>query len=392
MAVTIDWPSGIISVPRADMPLVQSTPTEIRSLDLNWFRLQLKALEDTPEGMTFLKTHDHNTEVELGGIVYARIIEILAPYTVTFEDGQYAVNLTGANSNVGDRVNVNQVSVRSQNSAGLISNAAIEYSSFNGGVVVDVNSGNSGTIFPTGTLQLPVDNLTDALLIANFRGFDTLFVNSDLDINNGFDLEGFSLIGKSHVDIQVTIEPDSLVDNVTIDNCDIAGTMDGFTTIDNSSVRDINFFNGHIHNSELIGTITLGGNIDAYLNECTMLDVGITPTIDMGGNGQDLSMPNYNGTIEIINMTGSTSYVGIGLTAGNVILDSTSVTSGTVNVSGIGVLVDENGDRILSGTWNGGVLINNELINRDTISEATQLGEAVYINSLIGVTGTTFPI
>jgi len=368
MAVTIDWPSGVINVPRADMTLVQTTPTEIRNLDLNWFRLQLKALEETPDGMVNLKTHDHNTEVELGGIVYARIIEILEPYTITFEDGQYAVNLTGANSNVGDRVNVNQVSVRSQNSAGLISNAAIEYSSFNGGVVVDVNSGNSGTIFPTGTLQLPVDNLGDALLIAEFRGFDTLFLHSDLVINNSYDLEGFTLIGKSHVDTEVTIEPSSIVDKLTIENCDITGTMDSFTTIDLCIVRDVNFFNGHIHDSSLIGTVTLGGNIDAYLNNCTMLDVGTTPIINMGGDGQDLSMPNYNGSIEIMNMSGLTTTIGIGLSAGSVILDSTSVTAGTITVSGIGVLVDENGERILSGIWNTGVTINNELINRDTIS------------------------
>jgi hypothetical protein len=53
-------------------------------------------------------------------VVLAMVIEIINGYTVTFEDGQYAVNLVGANSNVGDKVNLNDVSVRSANSAGLI--------------------------------------------------------------------------------------------------------------------------------------------------------------------------------------------------------------------------------------------------------------------------------
>ena len=134
MAISIDWGTRIVYVPKADTTLVQATPTEIRELNLNTFRLALKALEDNEQGITYPDTHTHNTEVILGGITYARVIAMINDYTVTFEDGYYAVNLIGANSNVGDVVNVNSVSVRSSNSAGLISSAAIEYSSFNGGV------------------------------------------------------------------------------------------------------------------------------------------------------------------------------------------------------------------------------------------------------------------
>lgn len=124
MATSIDWPNKVISIPRADLTLIQSSPSEIRELNLNDFRLDLKDLEDDEDGMAFIRTHNHNTEVLLGGIVYARVLEIINGYTVTFEDGQYAVNLVGANSNVSDAVNVNQVSVRSANSAGLIATAS----------------------------------------------------------------------------------------------------------------------------------------------------------------------------------------------------------------------------------------------------------------------------
>ena len=56
----------------------------------------------------------------LGGLTLSRVVEIIAPYTITFEDGQYAVNLVGANNNIADKTNVNQVSVRSSNSAGMV--------------------------------------------------------------------------------------------------------------------------------------------------------------------------------------------------------------------------------------------------------------------------------
>ena len=122
--IVIDWSNREIFVPKfASLP-VQTVPSEIRQLDLDEFRLALKDLEDSEAGMVFPATHNHNTTVTVGGVTLARVIEIINGYSVTFEDGQYAINLFGANSNVGDVVNVNQVSVRVSNSAGLIAGGA----------------------------------------------------------------------------------------------------------------------------------------------------------------------------------------------------------------------------------------------------------------------------
>jgi len=117
MAVSIDWATKIISVPKTDLTLVSGVVYEY---DLTDFRLELKSLEDDEEGMPFLDTHIHNVEVTLAGATYASTIEIVNGYTVTVEDGQYAVNFYGANSNIMDVTNVNQVSIRTANSAGLI--------------------------------------------------------------------------------------------------------------------------------------------------------------------------------------------------------------------------------------------------------------------------------
>ncbi|MFA4871631.1 MAG: hypothetical protein WC610_01020 [Patescibacteria group bacterium] len=120
MAISINWPTGVITVPKVDMTLVQSTPIEIRELNINTFRLRLKDLEDDAEGQVWATTHNHNTTVSVGGVTLARVVEIINGYTVTFENGTYAVNLVGANSNIGDVLNLNTVSIRAANSAGLI--------------------------------------------------------------------------------------------------------------------------------------------------------------------------------------------------------------------------------------------------------------------------------
>jgi hypothetical protein len=188
MAISIDWATKVISVPKADMTLVTMVPFEVRELDLDWFRLQLKDLEDDAEGMPFLDTHRHNTEVEIAGVTLARVIEIINGYTVTFEDGQYAVNLVGANSNVSDVVNLNQVSIRAQNSAGLISGTALadgieralglmqenyyldqtSYADYNGAKLL--TSGRIRTYSEAGSVGTDSDVLATYLVAATWTG------------------------------------------------------------------------------------------------------------------------------------------------------------------------------------------------------------------------------
>lgn len=119
MAISIDWGTRVIFVPRLDMPLAQASP-ERRELDLSAFRLELKALEASEGGQPHPDTHVHATTVVLSGVTYARSIEIVNGYTVTFEPGLYGVIGVGANSNVLDVYNDNGVHYLGNNSAGLI--------------------------------------------------------------------------------------------------------------------------------------------------------------------------------------------------------------------------------------------------------------------------------
>ncbi len=117
MAITINWSTQVINIPQN---YLLSLGGGVYELDVDEFRLDLKNIEDGEEGINFPDTHRHNTEVTLGSLTLARVVEIINGYTITFEDGQYAVNLVGANNNIADVTNVNQVSVRANNSAGLI--------------------------------------------------------------------------------------------------------------------------------------------------------------------------------------------------------------------------------------------------------------------------------
>jgi len=371
MAITIDWQSKIINVPKADLTLIQSTPVEIRELNLNSFRLTLKDLEDDEAGMVHLDTHSHNTEVLLGGIVYARVIEIINGYTITFEDGQYSINLVGANSNVGDVVNPNQVSIRSANSAGLISNSAIEFSSFSDAVTIDKDNvtgySTDGTIFPTGTRQTPVDNLPDLHLIASTRGLNRIKIIGNIMLSNEADWNRFEFIGESATKTLITINPEATVSNCEFYDAIVTGTLDGNSHIERCVITNLNVIDGFVFQCAIGNTITLAPNVIANIFSCFSTVPGVeTPEINLGGSGV-LAVRDYNGGMLLSNYGGSGSH-SIDLSSGQVKLAS-SISGGTFVFRGVGKLIEEDtGNPISSGIWNSGVTIVNELLNSASIN------------------------
>jgi len=120
VAVTVGWQDKIIYVPQADLTLVSGTLYE---LDTDWLRLQLKALEDSVEGMVFPDTHQHNAGVVISGVAYAQTFEIINGYIISFvPDAHYTVRLFGSNNNIPDVLGTahQHVSLIAQNSGGLI--------------------------------------------------------------------------------------------------------------------------------------------------------------------------------------------------------------------------------------------------------------------------------
>ena len=115
MALSVNPATRVITVPKADLTFLSGT---LYQHDTNAFRLELKAYEESAQGIALPRTHLHNTTVTISGIDYIRSIQIINGYTVTYEDGQYAVNLIASNNNILDVANRNQVSIAPSNSAG----------------------------------------------------------------------------------------------------------------------------------------------------------------------------------------------------------------------------------------------------------------------------------
>lgn len=367
MAISINWGTKVISIPKADLTLIQSVPTEIRQLNLDTFRLALKDIEDSALGMTQLDTHRHNTSVTVGGVVLSRVIEVINGYTVTFENGQYAVNLVGANSNVGDVVNVNQVSVRSSNSAGLQDLSTLLSAAYNGEVCIDFEKGQAGTDVPVGTRGTPVNNLEDAIILLKKESASTLRFKTSFTIENVTIPPGVLITSDSAANVVITVDPSATVIGCEFENLSFIGTADGNNVIRECNIISMDYVSGFVFQCSFIGTIQVAPGQQLVALQCFggTLAGQPNPKIDLNGNGQ-LIIRDYQGTLELLNHTDDSGDgdMCIDFSSGLLFVRS-SVTAGFIPVRGVCDVRDES-----TGTAN----VVDQTVNNLVESNKTALG------------------
>lgn len=244
-----------------------------------------------------------------------------------------------------------QIVRTASSSATLQESQDIQYSSFNGGVTVDITNGTSGTTFPSGTPRQPVNNLTDALSIANSRGLTKFFIEGDLTISSGL-FDNFVFVGQSTSRTLITIDPPASVIASEFTNCTVTGTLDGNSVIENAVVQDLDFVDGVVRRSGLIGDITLSGVSTLQLLDC-FEGSQVRPCIDFGGAGTGLIVTNFNGAICLKNKTGSENAF-LDLASGDIEIEN-SVTNGTITLRGVGKWDNK-------FTYSGGATIVDETI------------------------------
>ena len=314
----------------------------------------IRDFEDDSQNMAYKHMVDASGKENLGGSVKVGITATLQNTQVGFEARPPSTfiqcSITGGNlvaiNEAGDS-NISpiyttaytQVILTSSSSATLQDLDAIQYSSYQNAVWVDVVNGDSGTAYPAGTREHPVDNIPDAVIIANEKGFDTLQIIGDLTLGAGDNVESKAIIGQNCLQATLTIGDSAQTQNCEIKECVVTGILDGGNLLNNCCIETLKYVNGMILDSRLKGTITLGGNETASLYNCSSAIPGILVSIiDCGDSGQALNIKNYAGSLKIINKHG-TDNITIDMSSGYVELDST-VDNGNIKVRGVGQIAD----------------------------------------------------
>lgn len=233
----------------------------------------------------------------------------------------------------------------------------LEFNTFQGAVCIDSGSGISGTGYhssgnPIGIREYPVDNMADAIIIANNRGLNGFNFMADYTIVSDDLSSGFAITGDSPF-ITVTAQNAADLSNCSVENITIVGELDGLNTVVRSNVGAVTNVSGYLEKVAFSADVTINGQ--TMIAESYSQFPGSTyMKITTGTN--TLMVRDYKGSIGIDGMTGGVHSVGIH--EGRLIIENTC-TGGTISVRGRPYdIVDNSG---------GLVTINDET---ESISEA----------------------
>ena len=152
-----------------------------------------------------------------------------------------AIDDVGADTNPIEPTAFTQIVLANSSSATLSEQSAIQYSSYNGGVSYDATSPYSGTNYPVGTPQEPVNNVYDAAAIAVERGFTVGYLISDLTMATDLPLAGFTFLGAGKDRTLITIPDAADVSECTYLDAEVTGFLDGNNTLRDCLVSDLSY-------------------------------------------------------------------------------------------------------------------------------------------------------
>jgi hypothetical protein len=270
-------------------------------------------------------------------------------------------------------------------SATLQDLSALQAASFLGIVSLDINSSNTGTNFPVGTREFPVNNIADCISIAEDRGLREILIVSTMTLDSGDFSAGYQFRADGPVITTLTLDPATDISNCSFANMTLTGAGDGVNSVRECVTENITGFSGDLIACAINGTLTLSGGVQTSMFDCWSNipggGVGQYPTVNMGGaGGQTLAVRNYHGGIAISNSSDAANIGSLDIGSGRVIFDS-SVTDGSFTVRGNATVSDN--------SVSPAVIIDNTI---NAANEAAEYAGQVSIDTVEGISGTEYPI
>jgi hypothetical protein len=220
-----------------------------------------------------------------------------------------------------------QIVRTSASSATLQELEAIQQGAFDNCVTIDVVSGSSGTAYPLGTHEYPVNNLDDAKTIAQARGLIKLHIDGTLTLQSGDDVSGYTLFSTSTGQGEVVAQAGCVTSGTGFEMITVSGALNGVCSFFRCVISSITNFQGEAKES-LIGTAVLASGGAVYITYC----FGIGTVLDFNSIACDLYVLAFNGMITLKNKTQSDA-AHLGFISGSITLEDT-VTAGTITIQG----------------------------------------------------------
>ena len=221
-----------------------------------------------------------------------------------------------------------QVLKTSSSSATTQNQEALEAAAFGGGVAYDPTSSNTGTDFPMGTREFPLNNIMDVHTVSQNRGLRDIFVISNATVTSmDMSSDKHRWVGDSRT-VVLTIDATADTTNNSFENLTVAGDLGGNNSLLYCDINDATSLGGIASNCAFNGETTLLGSTE--LESCVS---GVTgtghPDFVVGTNTFQVS--DWHRSLGIHSVTSGTHTIEI--YGGRLHLDS-GCTGGTVHLRG----------------------------------------------------------
>ncbi len=208
-------------------------------------------------------------------------------------------------------------------------------------VCLDVDNGATGTAYPMGSKESPVNNLADALTIAELYNFKIINICGELTIEDEEDIGGYTFTSARSLTNKIIIV-NAETEGTLFDNVTISGQMDGSVRYTYCVIDDVTNLKGGVKNSLLLNNLDLVTADKAiYLTDVDSLISSVDEYVEIEVNTAKLNMIRCHGNFELKNKTG-TDMTFIGLSGGKIKIAS-SCTAGSIFISGIAEIEDNSG-------------------------------------------------
>jgi hypothetical protein len=211
-----------------------------------------------------------------------------------------------------------------------------------GAVTIDtLGGGSAGTTFPIGTLSEPVNNLADAITIANNIGVRAFNLIGTITLTQTFMFWKFKgLAGVAEVDLNSQDVSGTVFEGVGLSG-DLPPLSQRVVLLDGRvSPAGITDFKGAIANSVFDSGITLAAGSTIIANCVSNIAGNMRPVFNCQGNAVTLSVRKWSGGFELTNFSDVSSVASIDLESGTVDFDSTC-SNGSMVLRGVGTLIND---------------------------------------------------
>jgi len=251
-------------------------------------------------------------------------------------------------------------------------------------------TGEAGTSFPIGTPKRPVNNLANAVTIAEKYGYSRLCFETDWTFTSTDILSGYTICGRGMKATTFTCEAGSVLALCKIEQAKCTGATIGVNAFSDAWVSDLSG-SSPVPSSEPVllerclvsGSFTLPSNYSGKVtildSWCTTEDVVEPPEIDMNGCTAEVQIRRYSGAFKVVNNTQTTTFCGFDI-RGPIEIDS-SVTAGNFVFTGTGSFTN-NATSIDSLDVDG-------MLNREALTEP--IWDTVYVDTSTSNTGVKWP-